>query len=108
MFGFFLDLDSVFQLVCWIQTVLQGLDWLVFQAGSLLVFQDLDCGFPGFGSFGFSGYRRIDIRYQSTSGTNIELAGCLRKRKSTSNGYENYDGHFRSKEIWPHKQLKVK
>jgi len=38
------------------------------------------------GSLVFSGYRRIDIRYQSTSGTNIELEECPRKRKSTRSG----------------------
>ena len=57
----------------------QDLDWMVLRMLDRLA---------------FPGYREIDIRYQSTSDTNIELLGWLHKRKSTRGGYENYYVNF--------------
>lgn len=94
-FGFFWIWIRFFSQFVGFKRFLQGLDWLVFQAWIVGFFRIWICGFLRIsGSVGFPGYRGIDIRYQSTSDTNIELAGCLCKRKSTLYGYENYEGHF--------------
>lgn len=74
----------------------KGLDLVGLSVWILLAFQDLDRWFSDkLDSIGFRrDIGRIDIRYQSTSGTNIVRLRPLHKRKSTLYGYENYYRQF--------------